>query len=153
MNDTALFIAISFGTFRLARLIAFEEEGPFGAGRWIADRIRKMGDSWVKRGLTCMMCLSFWISLALCLVARVGGGIDNWSLFANAIASLIVTLLWIPFSVYAENTNPRSFILKSVYPATLLGLSLLFLLLSFEDPTRLLIFWLGTAGVSAWISS
>lgn len=54
------FVLAAFAIYRLSRMIALEE-GPF---RWFAmlQSLTEKQDTWVKRGLNCPACLSFWFS-------------------------------------------------------------------------------------------
>lgn len=54
-------ILAAFAIYRLARMLALEE-GPFRWFAWIQERTEKQ-DTWVKRGLHCPACLSFWFAL------------------------------------------------------------------------------------------
>lgn len=53
-------------TYRLAHAIAYEE-GPLGACEWLRSRVDPLQATWVGRGLSCPLCLSFWLAWLLAL--------------------------------------------------------------------------------------
>ena len=53
-------------TYRIARMIA-REDGPFDVFMRIRDQFPQ--EYWIGRGLNCVLCLSFWISLPAALLA------------------------------------------------------------------------------------
>jgi uncharacterized membrane protein len=69
-------ITAVFATYRIARMLAFEE-GAFG----ILERVRNSIDpeqaTWLGRGLNCDKCIGFWVSLIIaCLLPFV-----SWQMF------------------------------------------------------------------------
>jgi len=78
-----LLIAALF-VYRLARMLA-EEEGPFALFNWV--RGLAPAQSWVQRGLECVMCLSVWVALP---VAYWLGG--DWVLTWLALSAVAVII-------------------------------------------------------------
>lgn len=150
ISSLVLFLAISFATYRLARLLPMEEEGPFGAGLFILHYIKKMPATWLQRGLLCTNCTSFWVSLILCILFGVGGQFTGST--ALVIAG-VLTLLFGAINVILEPKNAKLFIYTSPIPMILLLVFLGILLFSFTVPGDLLAWWLGTAGLSAWMGN
>lgn len=59
-----LILAI-LATYRIAHMVA-QEDGPFD----VFSRIRSIPnpESWIARGLNCVLCISFWVSLLAALL-------------------------------------------------------------------------------------
>lgn len=70
MNDLTVLLLGSLGVYRLARMIA-TEEGPFGAFEAWRDLIERSfgAESWVTNGFNCPLCISFWLALAVAVMA------------------------------------------------------------------------------------
>lgn len=85
---TLIFAALA--TYRLALLIT-QEEGPFEVGTWVRNRFVRQ--DWLGRGIRCILCTSFWISLPISLFmfqeTRYGFWVMNWLATAG-----LVTLTW-----------------------------------------------------------
>lgn len=61
MNALLYALAI-LATYRVAHLISSDyEEGPFSAFAWVRSRIPQT--NWVGRGVRCILCVSFWLSM------------------------------------------------------------------------------------------
>lgn len=62
------FLIASFATYRIARMIAWEE-GPFECFtrlRSLAARLNKpQQDHWIYKGVCCPLCLGFWIGIGI----------------------------------------------------------------------------------------
>lgn len=50
-----------FAIYRVSYMIA-QEEGPFGIFAFIQGKTAKQSN-WFERGMNCLMCISFWLSL------------------------------------------------------------------------------------------
>ena len=77
MSWIVLFLAV-FATYRASILIV-SEDGPF----YLFTRIRRLAHrtldtklAWIYEGLTCFMCVSFWISLLTAVGLRMSGLTD-----------------------------------------------------------------------------
>lgn len=70
--------------YRLARMIA-EEEGPFGVFTWLRGLPKP--NTWIWRGMECIMCLSVWVALP---VAYYLGG--DWLLTWLALSAVAVII-------------------------------------------------------------
>lgn len=81
-----LLIAALF-VYRLSRMLA-EEEGPFGIFTWL--RGLAPAQTWLQRGMECVMCLSVWVALpvAICL-----GG-DWWLTWLALSAVAVIIKKW-----------------------------------------------------------
>lgn len=68
----------SLAVYRVARMLPQGEEGPFSVldriHAWALDRQDK---SWLARGILCMLCSSFWLSLGA--AAMIGA--PTWQMF------------------------------------------------------------------------
>lgn len=42
-------------------------DGPFGLYRWIRERVGNSNVSWLREGITCGYCVSFWVGLVVTL--------------------------------------------------------------------------------------
>lgn len=58
------FVLASLATYRLSRMLT-NEEGPFSAFTWLRGLAPK--NTWIGRGLECIMCMSVWVALPLAL--------------------------------------------------------------------------------------
>lgn len=81
MNALWLVVGI-LATYRVARMMAMED-GPFDVFSWIREKAGQQ--TWIGRGVHCVLCLSFWLAWlsALCL--------PHSSLPAYAITSLAIS--------------------------------------------------------------
>lgn len=77
--DLVTFLALSLATYRLATDLAWED-GPADAYSRLRGAVIQTygGDSWPAAGVTCPICLSFWISLPLTVFALMLGAGDPW---------------------------------------------------------------------------
>ena len=66
LTETLRLILAGLASYRLAFAIA-REDGPFDVLANLRERVDQ--NSWVGRGLRCVLCLSFWISLPAAIVA------------------------------------------------------------------------------------
>lgn len=57
-----LFILAALATYRLSRMIT-DEEGPFE----VFTKVRGLAspETWIGRGLACIVCMSFWVALPI----------------------------------------------------------------------------------------
>lgn len=83
MRALELLIA-SLAVYRISRMIA-DEEGPFSVFTWLRGRFKP--DTWIGRGLECIMCVSVWIALPVAL--WLGG---DWWLTWPALSSVTVII-------------------------------------------------------------
>lgn len=78
------FALASLAVYRISRMIT-DEEGPFRAFTWLRGLARP--DTWIGRGLECIMCVSFWIALPIALY--IGG---DWLLTWPALSAITVVI-------------------------------------------------------------
>lgn len=57
----------SLAVYRVSRMIA-DEEGPFSAFTWLRGRFPS--NTWIGRGLECILCVSFWVALPFALLLK-----------------------------------------------------------------------------------
>ena len=90
--DIIEFIIASFAVYRLSRMLA-TERGAFNLfENWRKFIYDKFGEeSWVTDGVTCPLCVSFWVALLVSLWWWFG-----WATSQNSIADFI--LLWLGLS-------------------------------------------------------
>ena len=83
MNLITLILA-ALAVYRISRMIT-DEEGPFA----IFVKVRGLAkpDTWIGRGLECIMCVSFWIALPIALY--IGG---DWLLTWPALSAVTVII-------------------------------------------------------------
>ena len=82
MNPLAVVIG-AIAAYRGSYLIT-REEGPLGVFALLRERIDPHQKTWVGRGLNCVLCVSFWVTLAVSIIIGV-----SW-LEWLAMAGLIV---------------------------------------------------------------
>lgn len=80
MTAIQLGLAI-LAVYRVAYMIA-KEDGPFDALAWIRGKIDPMQHTWIGRGLNCVLCLSWWLSL---VVFALGGSWLEWLAVAGGV--------------------------------------------------------------------
>jgi len=73
----------AMAAYRVSYLIT-REEGPLGVFALLRERIDQHQRTWVGRGLNCVLCVSFWVTLAVSVIIGV-----SW-LEWLAMAGLIV---------------------------------------------------------------
>lgn len=83
--DYGLFILVSLAVHRVSFLIAWEE-GPFGIMAWLRGKIDPNESTWLGRGLHCIRCISFWISLAGAAIAFPDQVLLMWLAIAGLVA-------------------------------------------------------------------
>ena len=66
MNDVTLlgYVLAIFAAYRLAYLVAIEE-GPFSLMARLRGHFDPDQKTWLGRGLSCVLCVSFWTSLLI----------------------------------------------------------------------------------------
>lgn len=66
------FIAVCLSVFGLAASISvtFQLEGPFELF-WKLREWARAQDNWIKRGIWCPICLSFWIGIPIAAIAAL----------------------------------------------------------------------------------
>lgn len=80
------FAIAALAVYRVSRMIA-DEEGPFS----VFVRLRGLvpPDTWVGRGLECIMCVSFWAAFPAALLID---GLHTWPLTWMALSSVTVLI-------------------------------------------------------------
>ena len=83
--DYGLFILVSLAVHRVSYLLSYEE-GPFGIMSWLRGKIDPNESTWLGRGLHCIRCISFWISLIGAAIAFPNQVVLMWLAIAGMIA-------------------------------------------------------------------
>ena len=86
MPGPMTFALAALAVYRLSRMIA-DEEGPFSVFTTLRGRFAP--DTWIGRGLECIMCVSVWVSLPIALWVDGGG---DWALTWLALSSVTVLI-------------------------------------------------------------
>lgn len=78
------FAVASLAVYRISRMIT-DEEGPFA----IFSKLRGLAkpDTWIGRGLECIMCVSVWVALPIAL--WLGG---DWLLTWPALSAVTIII-------------------------------------------------------------
>lgn len=78
------FVLAALAVYRLSRMVT-DEEGPF----MVFTKLRGLAkpDTWVGRGMECIMCVSVWIALPVALY--IGG---DWLLTWPALSAMTVII-------------------------------------------------------------
>lgn len=84
LQPWALLLA-TFAAYRVSYLVV-RDEGPFGVFASVRGRIDANQRTWIGRGLNCLVCVSFWMTLIAALLLQAS--VLEWL----AMAGLI--LLW-----------------------------------------------------------
>lgn len=81
-----IFLLACLAVYRLSRMLS-DEEGPFE----VFTTIRTLGkpETWIGRGLACIICLSVWIALPFALWIDYSG---DWVLTWLALSGVTVLL-------------------------------------------------------------
>ena len=66
MSDWLAFVLAVLATWRVAFMLA-REDGPFDAFSKMREKVGQT--TWYGRGLHCVLCMSFWLSLPAALIA------------------------------------------------------------------------------------
>lgn len=77
MATPMTFIIAALATYRLAKLIS-EEEGPFSVFLRLRGALDPDQQTWVGRGLNCIVCVSFWVALPIAVILSLFGGVDPY---------------------------------------------------------------------------
>lgn len=80
-----LFILATLAAYRVSYAIT-REEGPIGVFAFMRGHIDPNQRTWLGRGLNCVLCISFWVTLIIALL--LSASVLEWL----AMAGLIV--LW-----------------------------------------------------------
>lgn len=67
MSRPLLLLIAALATYRLARMVAWEE-GPGAVFTRLRGRIDPDQATWIGRGLNCPLCVGFWIALPITLL-------------------------------------------------------------------------------------
>lgn len=79
-ETTVIVLALAiFATYRIATDLAWEG-GPFGVYEHLRGAIiqRYKVEHWLSDGVTCPICISFWVALPIALLLGVYGAYDAW---------------------------------------------------------------------------
>lgn len=68
MNAIRLILSI-LAAYRVARMLTLED-GPADLFRAARTSIDPLQHTWVGRGITCPLCVGFWVSLVIVIIAR-----------------------------------------------------------------------------------
>lgn len=81
LQPWALLLA-TIAAYRIARMLVLEE-GPFSIFATVRGRVDPSQKSWIGRGMACIACVSFWVSLIVALM--IGASVIEWLAMAGAI--------------------------------------------------------------------
>lgn len=87
--DGLSLLVVALASYRLSFALAVEE-GPFGIFLAIRDRAGQA--SWLGRGLHCVLCISFWLSLLLLWVWGLGDYYINALIRGIAVAGAVLVM-------------------------------------------------------------
>lgn len=77
-----LFVLATLAAYRISYAIV-REEGPLGVFLFVREHIDPNQRTWRGRGLACILCVSFWVTLIIALL--VGASWVEWLAMAGAI--------------------------------------------------------------------
>lgn len=77
------FVLVVLAVYRVSRMLAIED-GPFDVFAKVRGKIDPNQQTWVGRGLVCVLCISFWLSGLAALI--VSATWIEWLAMAGAIA-------------------------------------------------------------------
>jgi hypothetical protein len=80
-----IFIVAVLASYRISHMIA-REDGPFDVLSTIRGHIDPQQKTWIGRGLSCPLCISFWVTLIVALL--IGGTWLEWLGMAGAMIPL-----------------------------------------------------------------
>jgi hypothetical protein len=88
--DVAVVALAALAVYRLSRMIS-DEEGPFA----VFTKLRGLAkpDTWIGRGLECILCVSVWIALPVTVLITVLGYADEWIWPLTWLALSAVTVI------------------------------------------------------------
>lgn len=88
--DLVVFALAALAVYRVSRMLT-DEEGPF----MVFTKVRGLAepDTWVGRGLECIMCVSVWIALPFTVMLTVLGYADVWLWPLTWLALSAVTVI------------------------------------------------------------
>lgn len=78
------FVLAILAVYRVAHMIA-KEDGPFDVLAWVRGKVDPDQKAWIGRGLNCVACLSFYLSL---VVFALGGSWLDWLAVAGGVLVL-----------------------------------------------------------------
>ena len=84
-------VLLTLATYRASHMIT-HEDGPFDLFVRLRSAIDPDQQTWIGRGLNCMLCVSFWMSAlmyALLYVPYIGAVIVIWLAIAGAVALIV----------------------------------------------------------------
>lgn len=79
-----IFILATLAAYRLSWLIV-RDEGPFGVFAKLRGHIDANQQTWIGRGLNCLNCVSFWVTLIVALLLNAMW--YEWLAMAGAIVA------------------------------------------------------------------
>lgn len=95
MNDWLLIVLAILAAYRVAHMLALEE-GPLSIFAEIRARLDPEQKTWLGRGVSCPLCIGFWVAGAIALVlipaANWQGLLLNWLAIAGGQT---VLYLWL----------------------------------------------------------
>ncbi len=90
MNVIA-FVTLTLAVYRAAHMVTIEE-GPFAVFDHLRRRIDPAQKTWIGRGLNCILCASFWLSLPGALILPAPGVTGYWWADWLALAGAVLAL-------------------------------------------------------------
>jgi uncharacterized membrane protein YciS (DUF1049 family) len=77
-------VLLTLAVYRVSHMLA-TEEGPFLAFQWLRDAANHRAAPWVAHGVSCVLCVSFWLGL-------VAGWLAFGPVYGLAIAGACLVL-------------------------------------------------------------
>jgi len=84
----ASYLLMAAIVYRLTLLIVYDE-GPFGVCRRLRSAIDPAQRTWIGRGITCPLCVSFWLALPGGLILQQDVWYLNWLAIAGIVAFIV----------------------------------------------------------------
>lgn len=90
MGDALVLLLASLAVYRVSRMIA-DEEGPWSV--FVRLRAAAPPETWLSRGLECIMCVAVWVALPITILIVLLGYTDVWLWPVTWLALSSVTVL------------------------------------------------------------
>lgn len=84
-HDAVTLALLALAVYRVSVIVAVDE-GPFSLFAALRERVDPHQATWLGRGLRCVGCVSFWLSLIAALL--IGGSILDWLALAGGVLVL-----------------------------------------------------------------
>jgi len=89
-----VFAGLTLAVYRAAHMATIEE-GPFAVFDEVRRRIDPAQKTWIGRGLNCILCASFWLSLPAALILPATATGHWWADWLAMAGSVMVLHKWL----------------------------------------------------------